>query len=172
MDSLNKVHGKVKSAMTAKGNWDKELEEKRKVKVYEEEQKQQAMSRREKDARDAIAVKAREDFDYKVTGGIFDDAHVKSKFDETNTEIQEMNEGKRAKLQYDGTVTIFAKGKLFDDLVTKYRELEEKYKKEFEKKRAGLGAGSVERKDAAPPDEGDRYKPNDSADYDPTGFLR
>ena len=171
VDAVAAFHGNIMEASKAKANWHEATENKRKEREFEEAQKRQISVKKEIEARDYYFSKYKSDIRTEDLEDILDDPDI---FITAATEEHKYlkgalsGDGSVQPRQYNEFIDLAAKGKMFDSLTKKIRELQDELKsfKKDDKSPKFNGGAKPQNKD-----QGKITKDNIPAGYNPTGFL-
>lgn len=166
VDHVNDVHSKYTKSIKARQDWQNAKVEREKEIAFEQSEKQKLDIKRELDGRTSLFKKAKLDYDKSKVEGIFTDDKFEELFNSPHNKVIAVAEGKDKPFSYDVLITKLAQGEMFDELVTKYRELEKELEKEKKKNNSGLGNKGTDR---LPRGGGE---PSNVDNSTPTSFLR
>lgn len=167
-DAVASFHSSVSKAQKAKSEWDSLLQERQKEKAYEEAKKQEALHKREVEGRDFLYEKYKNSLSLKELDGIIDPNDFISAAEEEHQYLSSLmlrKEGIKPRA-YEQFIDLAARGKMFDALVEKYKEIQaelEQFKKDQKSGSPRIGSPRTEQKQITI----DPTNPN----YNPTGFL-
>lgn len=125
VEAIESVHINIAKADKAKKNWNQELENKSKERIYEEAQKKKAWTDKELQGRDFLISKLKDSDEVKELKEILDEEEVITAFDEEHEFLKKgVREDPDYKPRgYDVLVKSLGKAKLFDKLVEKFKSL-------------------------------------------------
>jgi hypothetical protein len=163
--AVEQAYNKYTAAVKAKQNWDKTVEEKQKEKLYDSTKKQERDNETIILQRGKVLDLVKNEFKYEELDGVFEEDEVKEEFDKVHGYVVKVMKGEEKQTEYPDFLQRMAKASMFNGLLEKYKELEEKFEKEIGKKHSSLGSGSAKRgKD----DEGNQ---NRNVGKEPLDFL-
>jgi len=153
VNQIQTVHGKIVKAVSAKQNWEKTKEEKKKELLYQEAQQKEEYIKKETAGRVYVTDKVIKDFDYSSIEGVIAEDEFKDSIKENSSFLIKVLKGEDKK-EYADLLTDLSKAKHFDSLVTKVKEVQEELRLEKLKNKSGApgGGGSSQRKEIKKPD--------------------
>ncbi len=172
VDSVNAFHSRIKTAQQARQEWSQTIESKKRERDFESAKKREKEIEKELKGRDYIFSEYKESIDAKSLSDVFEDPNefIKAAEDE-HLYLKEALSGKSdlKRREYNEFIDIAAKGKMFDKLVSRIKELTSKVKElEGDEKSPRFNGGvspSTKR-------EGGQIKLKPGEKYDPTAFLK
>ena len=172
VDAVSVFHNKVISASKAKADWQQSVENKRKEREFEQVQQRQSSIKKEIEARDYYFNRYKADLKIDELEDILDDP------DDFIAAAAEEHKFLKAALsgdssiqprQYNEFIDLAAKGKMFDALTKKVRELQRELKSFRKDEKSPKFNGGAK---ASVADGEKLTKDNIPAGYNPTGFLQ
>jgi len=170
IESIETYHSKILSATKARQNWDKEVEEKKKSAIFQQSKEEEAFIKKEVSSRDYVFNKLKESNDFVGIKEVIDEEELNTFAKEEHSFLQSglMKEKDYKPRGYDSLILSLTKGKAFDSLSAKYKELQKENESLKSKLKGGL-----------PPHRGDKIERQDKKEEvslkdvgDPTDFLR
>ena len=164
-EDVENLVGKMKAAASARMNWSKAKEEREKDRLFTQAKQQEENIKKEIANRDYLTRKVITEYPIDFDDVVDKDAFVEDIEDSNNYLKGLLTRDKNTKpKQYTDLLVDMAKAKHFDNVVTKYRELQEEVKKLREENKGTIPHGGSR---APKPGQPKATQPSDN----PTSFL-